>query len=105
MYREPESRVARSSIFKPKNPNLGKIWRVLQWKMSVYFMSICFIIQPFGNFYGNLVYFMAVWYIFSVLVLCSKKHLATLPESGEKEKKKKMLDNFHMAAHGRRHAL
>jgi hypothetical protein len=36
--------------FQTKNPNLGKIWRVLQWKMLVYFMAI-------------LVYFMAMWSI------------------------------------------
>jgi hypothetical protein len=43
-------RVARRHIFKPKNPNLGKFWRVLQWKMLVYFN-------------GHLVYFRAIWYI------------------------------------------
>jgi hypothetical protein len=25
--------------FQTKNPNLGKFWRVLQWKMLVYFMA------------------------------------------------------------------
>jgi hypothetical protein len=41
------TRVARWHIFQTKNPNLGKFWRVLQWKM----------------FYGHLVYFTAILYI------------------------------------------
>jgi hypothetical protein len=40
-----------------KNPNLGKFWRVLQWKMSVYFMVICHILWTVGIFHGYLVYF------------------------------------------------
>jgi hypothetical protein len=52
-------------IFKPKNPNLGKFWSVLQWKMFVYLVTILSILRPFGIFCGHLVYFMVVWYIFS----------------------------------------
>jgi hypothetical protein len=43
--------------FQTKNPNLGKFWRVLQWKMLVYqdhlehFPAIWYI------------YFMALWYM------------------------------------------
>jgi hypothetical protein len=37
-----------------------------------------YILCPFGLFYGHLVYFMVVWYIFTVLVCCTKKNLATL---------------------------
>jgi hypothetical protein len=51
--------------FQTKNPNLGKFWRVLQWKMLVY------ILCPFGlfyshwkYFYSHLVYFVVIWYIF-----------------------------------------
>jgi hypothetical protein len=29
----------RWDILKP-NPDLGKFWRVMQWKMMVYFMSV-----------------------------------------------------------------
>jgi hypothetical protein len=46
------TRVARWHIFKPKNPNLGKS---LQWKM--------FILWPFGQLFGPLVYDVAIWYI------------------------------------------
>jgi hypothetical protein len=64
--------------FQPKNPNLDKFWRVLPWKMLVYFMAIWSIFLPFGTFYGAWVYFVIVWYIFPVLVCCSPKNLATL---------------------------
>jgi hypothetical protein len=49
--------------FQTKNHNLGKFWRVLQWKMLVYFMSIWSILCPFGLFYVHLVYFTAIWSI------------------------------------------
>jgi hypothetical protein len=42
--------------FPTKNTNLGKFWRVLQWKLLVYFMAI-------WSFYENLVYFVAIWYL------------------------------------------
>jgi hypothetical protein len=57
--------------FQTKNPSLGKFWRVLQWKMLVYFMTI-------GLFYGNWKYFIPIWYIlwsfgifFPVWVFCT----------------------------------
>jgi hypothetical protein len=37
--------------------NLGKFWRVSQWKTLIYFMGI-------WSFYNDLVYFMSIWYIF-----------------------------------------
>jgi hypothetical protein len=51
--------------FQTKNPNMGKFWRVLQWKMLVYFMDTWSISQSLVIFYGhsvhiargNLVYF------------------------------------------------
>jgi hypothetical protein len=58
------SRVARWNNFQTKNPDLGKFWRVLQWKMLLYFMGIWPILRLFGTFSGHLVYFMAIWYIF-----------------------------------------
>jgi hypothetical protein len=41
--------------FQTKNPNLGKLWRVLQWKMLLYFMSIWYILLQIGIFYGDLI--------------------------------------------------
>jgi hypothetical protein len=45
--------------FQTKNPNLGKFWRVLQWKILVYLMvdHLCYfteignILWPFGIFF------------------------------------------------------
>jgi hypothetical protein len=42
---------------KTKNPNLGKFWRVLHWKMLVYFMVFSYILWTFGIVPGNLLYF------------------------------------------------
>jgi hypothetical protein len=64
--------------FQTKNPNLGKYWRALDWKMLIYFMAIWNILQTFGIFYDQLVHFGFIWYIFPVLVSCPKKNLATL---------------------------
>jgi hypothetical protein len=41
--------------FQTKQPNLGKFWRVLQWKMLVYFMETWSILQSF-------VILMEIWY-------------------------------------------
>jgi hypothetical protein len=48
--------------FQTKNPNLGKFWRGLQWKILVYFMTVWFILRPLEIFYGHLVYFCPFWY-------------------------------------------
>jgi hypothetical protein len=42
--------------FQTKNPNLGKFWRVLQWKMLAYFMVIWSILLP-------ICIFRAIWSI------------------------------------------
>jgi hypothetical protein len=44
------------AYFQTKNPNLGTFWRVLQWEMRVYFMTVWSILRPFGIF-------VAVWCI------------------------------------------
>jgi hypothetical protein len=50
--------------FQTKNTNLGKIWRALEWKMLLHFMTIWNIfwsfwnnLWPFGIVCGHLVYF------------------------------------------------
>jgi hypothetical protein len=50
--------------FQTKNPNLGKFWGVLQWKILVYFMTIWSILRPLEIFSSHLVYFVVIWYIF-----------------------------------------
>jgi hypothetical protein len=42
--------------FQIKNPNLGKFWRALDWKMFgmlKYFRAIWNILRPFGIFYDH----------------------------------------------------
>jgi hypothetical protein len=61
-----DKRVCQMAYVQTKNPDLGKFWRVLQWKMLVYFiMTIWPILRPFGIFWGNLVHCLVIWYIFS----------------------------------------
>jgi hypothetical protein len=59
------------AIFKTKNTKMGKFWRVLQWEILVYFMTI----WSMYIFYGHLVSFTAIWYI---LWLFGCTNLATL---------------------------
>jgi hypothetical protein len=56
------------NIFKPKNPNMGKLRSVLQWKIRVKFKAIWYILLPFGIFYCHLVHFIAIWCIYCHLV-------------------------------------
>jgi hypothetical protein len=51
-------------FFQTKNPNLGKLRRVLQWKILVYFITIRSILRPLEIFYAHLVNFGEIWYIF-----------------------------------------
>jgi hypothetical protein len=50
--------------FQTKNQNLGKFWRVLLWKILVYFMTIWSMLRPLEIFYGRLVYFLIIWHSF-----------------------------------------
>jgi hypothetical protein len=64
--------------FQAKNPNFGKFWRSLGWKLLIYleyFTDIRNILCPFGTFCVHLVH------SFPVLVSCSKNNLATLFDS------------------------
>jgi hypothetical protein len=67
--------------FQTKNPDLGKFWRALDWKMFINFMATWNILWRFGIFYDHLVHFVFIWYIFPVLVSCAKKNLATLEKT------------------------
>jgi hypothetical protein len=64
--------------FQTKNPNLGKFWKYLQWKILVYFMTIWSIFRPCCIFYRIVAYFVVIWYISPVLVNCTTQSLATL---------------------------
>jgi hypothetical protein len=59
--------------FQTKNHNLGKFWRVLQWKMLVYFVPFVFvaiwhILWPFGIYYGHLAYLLAIWHMYLMAI-------------------------------------
>jgi hypothetical protein len=64
--------------FQAKNRNLGKFWRVLQWKMLVYFIDTWSILWSFVIFYRRLVKLLQFGIFYPVLVFCAKKNLATL---------------------------
>jgi hypothetical protein len=48
--------------FQTKNPNLCKFWRVLLWKILVYFMTIWTILGLLEIFLAHLVHFSPFWY-------------------------------------------
>jgi hypothetical protein len=51
------------AYFQTRNRNLRKFWRVLQWKMLVFFMAFGLILRLFSIFYAHLVYLVVIWYI------------------------------------------
>jgi hypothetical protein len=81
---------------RTKNPNLGKFWSALEWKILVFgilyirpfwyiLWSFGILYVHFGIFYGHLVYIVTIWYIFlSFGILCQEK-------SGNREKKNDSL--------------
>jgi hypothetical protein len=68
------------AYFQTRNPDLGKFWRILQWKMLIYLMTIWSIIRQFNLFVVCIL--MVVWHIFTLLVCCANKNLATLVVTG-----------------------
>jgi hypothetical protein len=51
--------------FQTKNPNLGKFWRFLKCKILAKLLTIWSILRQLEIFYGHLVYFVVIWYIFT----------------------------------------
>jgi nitrogen fixation/metabolism regulation signal transduction histidine kinase len=49
--------------------------------MLVYFVAIWNFLWWFGIVYDHLVHFVSIWYVFPVLVSCTKKNLATLTKN------------------------
>jgi hypothetical protein len=56
--------------FQTKNPNSGKFGHSCNGRFW-------YILWPFDKFSARLAYFVVIWYIFPVLVHCTKKNLAT----------------------------
>jgi hypothetical protein len=63
--------------FQTENPNLGKFWRALEWKMLAYFLTIWNILWPFGKIYGRLVWVvccdLVYYYYFNLVYLDQEK--------------------------------
>jgi hypothetical protein len=59
----PYTQGCQMVYYHSKNPNLGVNYWVYR-----YFITISNILRPFGVLYGNLVWFVVIWYIFPVLV-------------------------------------
>jgi hypothetical protein len=73
-YKGGSERGCQMVCFQTKNPNLGKFWRVLDWKMFIYFMDIWNILWTFGILYDRLVHFVFIWRIFSSIgIMCQEK--------------------------------
>jgi hypothetical protein len=53
----PINQVCQMVCFQTKNSKLGKLLRVFQWKMLVYFMTIWPILRPVEIIYVHSVYF------------------------------------------------
>jgi hypothetical protein len=50
----------------------GKIWRALEWKLLLYFMTIWNILRTFGIISDYLEYFAAIWYnLWPIGIVCS----------------------------------
>jgi hypothetical protein len=67
--------------FGTKIPIRVNFERVVDWKRLIHFAAIWNILRTFGIFDDDLVYFEFIWYIFPVLVSCTKENLATLVSS------------------------
>jgi hypothetical protein len=46
---DPLKQGCQMVCFQTKNPNFGEIWRALEWKMSLYFMTFLNILWPLGK--------------------------------------------------------
>jgi hypothetical protein len=61
------SQGCQTVYFRTKNPNFGKFWRDLEWKLLVYFITIWNILWLLVIKFGH-DQVVAVWYSFPVLV-------------------------------------
>jgi hypothetical protein len=53
------------AYFPTKNPNFGKFWRALEWKMLVYFMANWYNLWPFSIVCCHFVIFSHFWYVWT----------------------------------------
>jgi hypothetical protein len=60
-------------IFKPKNYNLGNFFRSCNGISWYFLVIVSIILWPNGIFYGHLVHFVVIWYIFNRFGIESRK--------------------------------
>jgi hypothetical protein len=60
------------AYFQTKNLNLGRYWRVLQWKMLDY-SAIWSILRLFGIVCDHLAYFRVIGYIFFLFLVSIRR--------------------------------
>jgi hypothetical protein len=72
------------ACFQTKNPNLGKIFRVSDWKMLIYFMAIWNILWIFGIFCDHSVHIVLIWYILSYFGIMHLPEKSGNPDSNIK---------------------
>jgi hypothetical protein len=60
--------------FQTKNPNWGRFWRFLQWKILAYIFIIWSILRPLEILYGHLVHFVVIWYILPRFGICCQEN-------------------------------
>jgi hypothetical protein len=92
--------ICQMVYFQTKNPNLGKLWRVLKWNMSVYyvcghsvyFMVIWCILWSFSICCGHFLHFMAIWHIFPRVSMLYQEKSGNpgLPCCGKRERVQKV---------------
>jgi hypothetical protein len=65
-------------LFSNQKSQFGQILEGLAMEDAGIFLAMWSIFRPFGVFDDTLEYFVVIWYVFSVLVYCATKNLATL---------------------------
>jgi hypothetical protein len=65
-------------IFLPKSQFVFYILEGFGMEKVGEVMSNCNILRSFGILHGHLARFVVIWYIFPVLVCCTKTNMATL---------------------------
>jgi hypothetical protein len=69
--------------FQTKNPNSGKFWRALDWKILRYFMTICNILRTFGIFYNHLVGTLCLFATFFPVLVSWTREKSGNPAAGK----------------------
>jgi hypothetical protein len=64
--------------------------------VGIFYSRLVYYFWRFITFCGDLVYLMVIWYIFPILVCCTKKHLATLVSHWDGLRVRTRVGGFHI---------